>query len=98
MSLVYNFLCFTFGTTLLRCLVVNPNILSTSQVLRAVSACASALAVYTRTVGSSVPFTQLFDLLCDKYFAISEDSAPSYERLCTVLHRLSFCGPEELHE
>jgi hypothetical protein len=98
MSLVYNFLCFTFGTTLLRCLVVNPEILTTSQVLRAVSSCASTLAVYTRTVGSSIPFTQLFDLLCDNYFAISEDSAPSYERLCTVLHRLSFCGPEELHE
>jgi len=97
-SVVYNFLCFTFGTTMLRCLVVDPGILPTSQALRATSACSSALAVYTRAMESSIPFIQLFDLLCDEYFAMSEHSAPSYERLCSVLHRLSFCGPEELHE
>lgn len=97
-SLVYNFLCFTFGTTLLRCLVVDSSVLPTSQVLRAVSACASTLAVYTRTLGSSIPFLQLYDLLCDSYFAITESSEPSYERLCTTLHHLSFRGPEELPE
>lgn len=98
-SLVYNFLCFTFGTTLLRCLVVDSGILPTSQVLRAVGACASALAIYTRTLGSSIPFLNLFDLLCDIYFALTEkESAPSYGRLCALLHRISSCGPEGLHE
>jgi hypothetical protein len=97
-SLVYNYLCFTFGITLLQCLVVDPGILPASQVRRAVSACASALAVYTRTLGSSIPFLQMFDSLCDNYFTIAENSAPSYARLCTLLHRLSSSGPEELPE
>lgn len=97
-SLIYNILCFSLGTTLLRCLVIDSGILPTSQVLRAVTACASALAVYTRTLESSIPFLQLFDLLCDNYFAITDRSTPLYGRLCTILHRISFCGPEELPE
>lgn len=97
-TLTYAFLTFTFGITLLRCLVVAPGILPLSRILRGVSACGSSLAVYTRTLSLSIPLLQTFDMLSDRYFAIAESSSGPDEDFCMVLHRVSLSSPEGLHE
>ncbi|KAJ5111988.1 hypothetical protein N7532_000033 [Penicillium argentinense] len=53
--------CFYAGITLLQCLVIKPTALTPRQAHRAISACLSALAVYTRVLPGVEPFLRLFE-------------------------------------
>lgn len=59
--------CFYAGITLLQCLAINPTALSPRRAHQAISACLSALAVYTRVLPAVAPFLRLFEDVSNRF-------------------------------
>ncbi|KAJ5232180.1 hypothetical protein N7468_005136 [Penicillium chermesinum] len=53
--------CFYGGITLLQCLAIKPTVLTPRRAHQAISACLSALAVYTRVLPAVAPFLRLYE-------------------------------------
>ncbi|KIV77673.1 hypothetical protein PV11_09457 [Exophiala sideris] len=65
---------FYCGITLLQCLALQPTILPARRTVRAIVACSSTLAVYTRHFAAGAPFLELFEKLSDRFLGGSDDS------------------------
>lgn len=88
--------CFYCGVTLLQCLAISPAALTTRRTHQAISACLSALAVYTRVLPAIAPFLRLFEDLSNLlvYDDHKSDSHPSPE-VRNVLNRIVSSDPSE---
>ncbi|KAJ6094925.1 hypothetical protein N7467_002438 [Penicillium canescens] len=88
--------CFYCGVTLLQCLAIKPTALTPRRAHQAISACLSALAVYTRVLPAVAPFLRLFEdlsnlLVCDDH---EFETHPSH-KLRTILNRIVSSDPSE---
>lgn len=88
--------CFYCGITLLQCLAIKPTALTPRCAHQAISACLSALAVYTRVLPAVAPFLRLFEdlsnlLVCDDH---GSEIHPSPE-VRNVLNRIVSSDPSE---
>ena len=88
--------CFYCGITLLQCLAIKPTALTPRCAHQAISACLSALAVYTRVLPAVAPFLRLFEdlsnlLVCDDH---GSEIHPSPE-VRNVLNRIISSDPSE---
>ncbi|KAI2689285.1 transcriptional regulator family: Fungal Specific TF [Penicillium roqueforti] len=88
--------CFYCGVTLLQCLAISPTALTARRTHQAISACLSALAVYTRVLPAIAPFLRLFEDLSNLlvYDDNSSDTPPSPE-VRNVLNRIVSSDPSE---
>lgn len=59
--------CFYAGITLLQCLAIKPTTLTPRRAHQAISACLSALAVYTRVLPAVAPFLRLFEDVSNRF-------------------------------
>ena len=88
--------CFYGGITLLQCLAIKPTALSPRRAHQAISACLSALAVYTRVLPAVAPFLQLFEdvshlFVCDDH---GSEIRPS-PKVRDLLNRIVSSDPSE---
>ncbi|KAJ6123230.1 hypothetical protein N7512_005695 [Penicillium capsulatum] len=88
--------CFYGGITLLQCLAINPGVLSPRRSHQAISACLSALAVYTRVLPAVAPFLRLFEdvsnlFVCNDY---GSEAYPS-SNVRSLLNRIVSSDPSE---
>ncbi|KAL4916506.1 fungal-specific transcription factor domain-containing protein [Aspergillus aurantiobrunneus] len=93
---VYHF--FYCGITLLQCLAIDPTSLTPRRTHQAISACMSALAIYTRELPAAAPHLRLFEEVSNLFIRndhLGFDPAPR-EGLSRVLDRIVGCGPEEM--
>ncbi|KAJ5333384.1 uncharacterized protein N7506_007167, partial [Penicillium brevicompactum] len=88
--------CFYCGVTLLQCLAISPTALTARRTHQAISACLSALAVYTRVLPAIAPFLRLFEDLSNLlvYDDNRSDTPPSPE-VRNVLNRIVSSDPSE---
>lgn len=89
--------CFYAGITLLQCLAIKPDSLTPRGSHKAISACSSALAVYTRVLPSVAPFLRLFEdvankVVCDHHHT---EFCPSSE-VQSLLSRIISSDPSEI--
>lgn len=94
------YICFVFGITLLRCLIIQAQILPLSQTTRVISNCSSALAIYSRDLGSESAggaCLKVWEGMCDRYFSVVEGrTTTSSAAIARLLQHLSSCGPENV--
>jgi hypothetical protein len=100
-SLVGLYQTFLCGITLLQCLAIQATVLSSRQTLRAVIACSSTLAVYTRLYAAAAPFRELFAYLSDAFLGGEEDEGPNLHNgrllhLRSVLEEILIADPSEI--
>ncbi|KAI1619318.1 fungal-specific transcription factor domain-containing protein [Exophiala viscosa] len=90
---------FYCGITLLQCLALQPMILPARRTVRAIVACSSTLAVYTRHFAGAAPFLELFEKLSDRFLGSSDDPAlanlNSLLRLRAILQEIMSSDPSE---
>ncbi|KAJ5995853.1 hypothetical protein N7481_002830 [Penicillium waksmanii] len=88
---------FYAGITLLQCLAIKPNSLTLRGSHKAISACSSALAVYTRVLPSVAPFLRLFEDVANKVVRDDHDTefSPSPE-VQSLLSRIISSDPSEI--
>ncbi|KAF2165375.1 hypothetical protein M409DRAFT_24225 [Zasmidium cellare ATCC 36951] len=91
---------FHCGITLLQCLAVQPTVLPLRRTLKAISACSSALSVYTRSLAPAAPFLQLFDKLCDLFLSRNDqsDGGLPIDELRNILQKVVSSDPSETSE
>lgn len=91
---------FHCGITLLQCLAVQPTVLPLRRTLKAISACSSALSVYTRSLDPAAPFLQLFDKLCDLFLSRNDESGGGLpnDELHNILQKVVSSDPSETSE
>lgn len=81
-------------------MAVVPTILSPRRSLRAIIACSSTLAVYTRTYTAAAPFHQLFERLSDEFLDTADEPTghdPAYlYRLRLLLKDIALGDPAEI--
>ncbi|OJJ07019.1 hypothetical protein ASPVEDRAFT_46398 [Aspergillus versicolor CBS 583.65] len=103
---VYHF--FYCGITLLQCLAIDPTALTPRRAHQAISACLSALAIYTRELPAAAPFLRLFEDVSN-LFIRNDHCQPGAgpgpgagvevgqrEGLKRLLDRIVWSGPEEI--
>lgn len=77
-----------------------PTILTPRRSLRAIIACSSTLAVYTRTYTAAAPFRQLFEKLSDTFLDIAEEpaihDAVYLHRMRLMLNDIALADPAEI--
>lgn len=88
--------CFYSGITLLQCLAIKPTALTPRRAHQAISACLSALAVYTRVLPAVAPFLRLFEdvsnlFVCDNH---GSEIHPS-PKVRNLLNRIICSDPSE---
>ncbi|KAL2821300.1 fungal-specific transcription factor domain-containing protein [Aspergillus cavernicola] len=91
--------CFNCGISLLQCLALQPTILAPRRIGRAIVACSSALAIYTRSLATASIFLELFDRLSDSFLGDDGDTrAPlcSDHSLRTILQDIIGSAPAEM--
>lgn len=89
--------CFHYGLTLLQCIAAQPDILPLQESLQAVTACSTALGVYTKTLPDETPpFFTLFDKLSQYFFESTGLPGSSSTQLRTSITRLLDCGPGDI--
>ncbi|KAL3441360.1 fungal-specific transcription factor domain-containing protein [Aspergillus insuetus] len=66
--------CFNCGISLLMSLALQPMILPRRRIGRAIVACSSALAIYTRSLASASIFLEIFDRLSDGFLGDDGDT------------------------
>lgn len=88
--------CFYGGVTLLQCLAINPTALSPRRSHQAISACLSALAVYTRVLPAVAPFLRLFEDVSN-LFMRNDHGSEAYpsSNVRTLLNRIVSSDPSE---
>lgn len=98
-ALVDLYQCFHSGVTFLECLALQPTILSPQRTVRAIVACTSALAVYSRYFPTAAPFLELFEKLSDRFLGSSGDPSvddpQSLSSLRTTLWEIMSSDPYE---
>ncbi|RVX67198.1 hypothetical protein B0A52_08632 [Exophiala mesophila] len=72
-ALVDLYQTFYTGTVVLQCLALQPDILPSRRVVRAIVACSSGLAVYSRHFPSGAPFMELFEKLSEPFLGQSDN-------------------------
>lgn len=89
--------CFYCGIALLQCLTIKPTALSPRRSHQAISACLSALAVYTRVLPSVAPFLQLFEDVSNLFVRNDHGSEihPT-SKVRHVLNRIVSSDPSEV--
>jgi len=77
-----------------------PTILARRRSLRAIIACSSTLAVYTRTYGVAAPFRELFAKLSDEFLDTADEPAnhdPEHlYRMRLILKEVALGDPAEI--
>lgn len=91
--------CFYGGITLLQCLSIKPTALSPRRAHQAISACLSALAVYTRVLPAVAPFLRLFEDV-SKLFVCNDRGADVHPcpKVRDLLNRIISSDPSETSE
>ena len=85
--------CFYCGITLLQCLAIEPTALTHRRAHQAMSACLSALSVYTRVLPTVAPFLRLFEELSNLLVCGSETNSGLNTRV--ILNRVVSSDPSE---
>lgn len=89
--------CFHYGLTLLQCLAAQHDVLPLQESLQAISACSTALGVYTKTLPADTPpFFRLFDKLSQYFFEGAGATGSTSGQLRTSIVRLLDCGPDDI--
>ncbi|KAL3476715.1 fungal-specific transcription factor domain-containing protein [Aspergillus californicus] len=98
---VYHF--FYCGITLLQCLAIDPTALTPRRAHQAISACVSALAIYTRELPAASTFLKLFEDVSNQFVRNDHQhtGAGGFEEgqrqgLKRLLDRIVGSGPEEM--
>lgn len=88
--------CFYGGITLLQCLAIKPTALSPRRSHQAISACLSALAVYTRVLPTVAPFLRLFEDV-SRLFVCNDHGSGIYPnpKVRNLLNRIVSSDPSE---
>lgn len=88
--------CFYGGITLLQCLAIKPTALTPRHAHQAISACLSALAVYTRVLPTVAPFLRLFENVSNLFLGEDHSSEirPS-PKVRELLNRIVSSDPSE---
>jgi hypothetical protein len=91
--------CFYGGITLLQCLSIEPKALSPRRAHQAISACLSALAVYTRVLPAVAPFLRLFEDVSN-LFVCNERGSEIHPgpKVRNLLDRIVSSDPSETSE
>lgn len=91
--------CFYGGITLLQCLSIKPTALSPRRAHQAISACLSALSVYTRVLPAVAPFLRLFEDV-SKLFVCNDRGADVHPcpKVRNLLNRIISSDPSETSE
>ncbi|CAG8021819.1 unnamed protein product [Penicillium salamii] len=87
--------CFYCGVTLLQCLAISPNVLTARRTHQAISACLSALSVYTRVLPTIAPFLRLFEDLSNLLVYGEQPSDTQLPEVRSVLNRIVSSDPSE---
>lgn len=87
--------CFYCGVTLLQCLAISPNVLTARRTHQAISACLSALSVYTRVLPAIAPFLRLFEDLSNLLVYGEQPSDTQLPEVRSVLNRIVSSDPSE---
>ncbi|CAG8372582.1 unnamed protein product [Penicillium salamii] len=87
--------CFYCGVTLLQCLAISPNVLTARRTHQAISACLSALSVYTRVLPAIAPFLRLFEDLSNLLVYGEQASETHVPEVRSVLNRIVSSDPSE---
>lgn len=85
--------CFYCGITLLQCLAIDPTALTHRRAHQAMSACLSALSVYTRVLPAVAPFLRLFEELSNLLVCGAETNSSLNVR--DILNRVVSSDPSE---
>lgn len=85
--------CFYCGITLLQCLAIEPTALTHRRAHQAMSACLSALSVYTRVLPTVAPFLRLFEELSNLLVCGSDTNSGLNTRV--ILNRVVSSDPSE---
>ena len=88
--------CFYGGITLLQCLAIKPTALTPRRAHQAISACLSALAVYTRVLPAVAPFMRLFEDVSNLFVCNDHGSdIPPSSKVRSLLNRIVSSDPSE---
>ncbi|CAG8207326.1 unnamed protein product [Penicillium salamii] len=87
--------CFYCGVTLLQCLAISPSVLTARRTHQAISACLSALSVYTRVLPAIGPFLRLFEGLSNLLVYGEQASDTQVPEVRSVLNRIVSSDPSE---
>ena len=71
---------FVYGITLLRCLAIQRTSLAPRSTMKAIIACSSTLAVYTRMFVAAAPFREMFEQLFDEFLCCGGDGSSTSEK------------------
>lgn len=91
--------CSNCGIILLQSLALQPTILAPRRIGRAIVACSSALAIYTRSLTTASIFLELFEKLSDGFLGSDEEmEAPQYPDLSlrSILQEIIASAPAEM--
>ena len=91
--------CFNCGISLLQCLALRPTILPPRRTVRAIVACSSALAIYTKSLSTASIFLELFERLSDRFLGNDEGvEAPRHPDLAlrSVLGEIIASAPADM--
>ncbi|KAJ4264220.1 hypothetical protein NW762_005414 [Fusarium torreyae] len=91
--------CFNCGVSLLQCLALQPTVLAPRRTVRAIVACSSALAIYSKSLATASIFLELFEKLADGFLGGDENEDPPKHpdlRLRSVLQDIIASAPAEM--
>ncbi|KIV92480.1 hypothetical protein PV10_03774 [Exophiala mesophila] len=83
-ALVDLYQTFYTGTVVLQCLALQSDILPSRRFVRAIVACSSGLAVYSRHFPSGAPFMELFEKLSEPFLGQSDNLDESWSTRSTM--------------